>query len=359
MSLRIMLKIFTVLLVTSASLIYSAAAKPLIPQEQEGQITINNRILARMNDKTISVFDIVKKMDLFLSSYYPEAMNSPLSRFQFYKTNWRQMLERMIDDQLILADSEGKDLKISDGDIRKAIFERLGPNVMASLDRLAITYDEARKTIHEDMVVQKMLGAKVHSKAYQKVCPQQIKSAYTDYLKEQDIGEEWEYQVISMRCANIALSEQLAMHAYSLLSAAKSGPETLAAKIQEMRKEQDPEINVTVSKLLLASEKTISEAHRKGLEGLQPGMYSRPISQTSGNDKTSVQRIFFLKNHGVKPAPTFTSVANSLRDNLLENAATEEERAYKSRLRQRYSYDRLHMEEIAADFQPFSFIPQS
>lgn len=83
-------------------------------------------------------------------------------------------------------------------------------------------------------------------------------------------------------------------------------------------------------------------------------MYSKPILQTSRTDKTPVQRIFFLKNHGKKEAPAFETVAKTLRDTLLENAASQEEMNYKAKLRQRFSYDRLHMETIPSDFRPFS-----
>lgn len=349
-----MIRLLTLFLILASAAIHSAAS-PV--SQAEGQITIKNRILARVGDKTISVYDIAKKMDLFLSSYYPEAMNSPAARYQFYMSNWRPVMEKMIDDQLILADSEGKEFKITEGDIRQAVVDRLGPNVMATLDKLGMTYEEARKMIHEEMIVQRMLGAKVHTRAYQIVGPQQIKSAYHEYVAEQDVGEEWEYQVVSIRSPNIVLSEQLAAHAFMLLTAAKSGPETLAAKLQEMKKPEDPDFAVTVSQLLVANTKTISAAHRKGLEGLETGMYSKPIAQTSGNDKTPVQRIFFLKNHGKKPPPAFETVANKLRDTLLENAATQEESVYKNKLRQRYAYDSLNIETLPPDFQPFGFIP--
>lgn len=346
--------ILSVLFAASVCPLQAASSFPTASHD-DGQIIINNRILARVYDKTISVFDLVKKMDLFLSGYYPDVLKTAASRYQFYSTNWKAMLERMIDDQLILADAEGKDFKISEGDIRQAMLDRLGPNVLASLDRLKMTYEEARKMVQEELTVQKMLGAKVHSKAYQAIGPQQIKSAYTEYLAEQNTGDEWEYQVVSIRSPNITLSEQLAAHAYSLLNAALEGPEGLAAKLEEIRKPQDPTFSVTVSQLIVANEKTISDAHRKGLEGLETGMYSQPICQTTGSDKAPVQRIFFLKNHTSKAPPAFATMVNSLRDRLMDTAITQEEKTYKTRLRQRFTYDKLHLEETPTNFQPFSF----
>lgn len=348
-----MKRILTVIFALSATVLYSA--QPPVPPA-EGQITIKNRLLARVGDKTISIYDVVKKMDFFLSSYYPEVLQSSSSRFQFYSSNWKFMLEKMIDDELILADSEGKEIKLTEGDVRQMMFDRLGPNIVATLDKLGMTYEEARKMIHDEMIVIRMLGAKVHTKAYQVVGPENVKTAYKEYVAEQDVGEEWEYQVVSIRSPNAALSEKLAHHALMLLTAAKDGPETLAAKMQEMKKPEEPDFSVNVSQLLVANSKTISEAHRKGLEGLQAGMYSQPITQISGSDKTPVQRIFFLKKHGRKDPPTFETVAKNLHNTLLENAASQEEKVYKTKLRQRFSYDNLHIETIPADFQPFGFI---
>jgi len=99
----------------------------------------------------------------------------------------------------------------------------------------------------------------------------------------------------------------------------------------------------------------ISSAHRKGLEGLQPGMYSHPIMQTSGSENNPVQRIFFLKTLGTKEPPPFDEVVNKLRDRLMETAASQQEEGYKTKLRQRFSFDSLHLENIPPDFQPFKY----
>ena len=53
-----------------------------------------------------------------LTRYYPRFAQSKLARFEFYMNNWPHTFNQLIDQELILADSEGKELKVSDGDVR-------------------------------------------------------------------------------------------------------------------------------------------------------------------------------------------------------------------------------------------------
>src|SRR6202034_4472157 len=48
----------------------------LLSYDEPQDIVIYNRILAKVNGKTISVIDVMKKMDLFLQRYYPNYAQS-------------------------------------------------------------------------------------------------------------------------------------------------------------------------------------------------------------------------------------------------------------------------------------------
>ena len=67
----------------------------------------------------------------------------------------------MIDHELILADAEKLDLKITDSEVRETLHDKFGPNLMGSLDALGLTYEEAKEMIHAELVVQKMTWFKV------------------------------------------------------------------------------------------------------------------------------------------------------------------------------------------------------
>jgi len=326
--------------------------------EEAREIVIYNRILAKVSNKTISVLDVVKKMDIFLNATYPHALESKVARYQFYMANWKAVLDQMIDAELTLSDVGEKDLKITEGEVREAIIEKFGPNVMTTLDKCGLTYEEARKITRDDLMLQRMNWFKVQVKALQQVGPQEIRAQYQEYLTEHPSEEEWSYQVLSIRSPEVNLSEQVAKQAFSLLQQTKTDLTGLKKTLQEM-KQSNEKITFSISEEITATERTISNAHRKGLEGVEEGECSQPILQTSGNDKNPVQRIFLLKHHGVKKAPSFQSLKEELKRKRLEEVMAKEDEVYRQKLRQRYGH-LLVLEELPPSFEPFSveFNPQ-
>ncbi|MBA3815063.1 MAG: SurA N-terminal domain-containing protein, partial [Parachlamydiaceae bacterium] len=106
----------------------------LFNTEQELQIVVNNRILAKVNGKAISVMDLMKKMDLLFYRQFPQYISSAQARYQFYQANWKHLLEEIIDKELILADAQDAKIPISAGDVRQEMEVLFGPNIISNLD---------------------------------------------------------------------------------------------------------------------------------------------------------------------------------------------------------------------------------
>lgn len=342
------------------------ANQPLMPMSEPQHLIVNNRILAKVNDKTISVIDVMKKMDVFLNRVYPHLANSKMARYQFYSTNWNDVLQQMIDDELILLDSEGKDLKITDGDVRESLQERFGPNVMANLDKLGLSYEEAKKMIHTELVVQRMIWFRVNSKALVSVNPQDVKDSYREYCVQNPPLEQWKYQVLSIRAKDKQAAEQIAAKAYlslindhlDLKAVAKqfngSLPDDIAMSMT-VSNDNKSAVSVSVSDEYEVTDKEISQAHRQVLFSLKEGSYSRPVSQISRVDNTMVYRIFYLKNHSRTVVPPFDELEEKLENDLIQQAVNRENKIYISKLRERLGYNEKHMQEaIPSDFQPFT-----
>lgn len=342
------------------------ASAPFTSLEEPQNLIVHNRILAKVNDKTISVVDVMKKMDVYLNRAYPHLTGSKLARYQFYSANWRETLDQMIDDELMLIDSEGKDLKITDGDVRENLQERFGPNVMANLDKLGLSYDEARKMIHTELVVQKMVWFRVNAKALLSVNPKDIKEFYKDYCLKNPPVERWKYQVLSIRARDTQSAEILASKAYERLMMDKTDLQTVASQLQEPRSndrvsvmhvshEQNEDVSISVSEEYEVTDKEISDAHKKALIFLKPGSYSKPISQLSRFDNSTVYRIFYLKDHSKSKVPQFEKIEEKLENELIQQAIGRESGIYIQKLRERLGYDAKNMQEsIPNDFQPFT-----
>jgi len=319
----------------------------------EGQeLIVHNRILATVNGKAVSVMDVMKKMDVFLSRNYPEHSKSDTSRYQFFIQNWRDTLNQIIDNELILADAEKLEIKIADAEVREKIHERFGPNVMASLDELGLTLDEAWHMIYAEMAVQRMSWYRVHSKAMHRIGPQDIKVGYEAYLAQNPPQEEWKYQVLSIRAATDSLGKVFAQKAQALLQGEPLPFEALASKLKEGMKD-DSNVTITVSDELDVAGSKLSEAHKTVLCTLKPGSYSEPVSQVSRRDQSVVHRIFYLKEHKVIPPKSFDAMVDALHDQLVMKEVNKEFPLYLKKLRKQFNYEGKELSSLPNDFVPF------
>ena len=327
-----------------------AETPSLISQEEPEDLIIHNRILAKVNGKTISVIDVVKKMDLFLQKNYPHLADSKVARYQFFSAQWKDYLVQMIDSELMLVDAERLEIKVSDAEVREEILSRFGPNIMPALEKLGISYEEAKTLIHDELIVQRMIWFRVNSKALIQVNSKDIKKAYEQYVDKNPEMQEWIYQVLSIRSADKSASELIASKAFNLLQSRMP----LEIAVDELKKDNET-LTVSLSPDIQADDKSLSTSHRDVLHKMQPLTYSEPIAQVSRADNSVVYRIFYLKSHTTKRVPAFQKMAEKLKDELLQDVANKENTRYLLKLRERLGYDEKHMmETLPPDFQPFA-----
>src|SRR5262249_17801417 len=149
-------------------------------QEDKAHIVVNNRILARINEKAISVVDLMKKLDVLFYREFPQYTSSKVARYQFYQANWKNVLQELIDKELILADAEENKLPISSGDVRQEMEQLFGPNIIANLDKVGLSFDDAWKIVQGDITIRRMMYMRVNAKAMRQVTPQDVWAAYEE-----------------------------------------------------------------------------------------------------------------------------------------------------------------------------------
>lgn len=326
------------------------ADTPILQQEEAGDLIIYNRILAKVSGKTISVIDVMKRMDMFLQKHYPQLANSKAARYQFYSSQWRDYLAQMIDQELILADAEHLQVKITEAEVREEILNRFGPNTMPILDSMGLTYEETKNMIRDEMLVQRMLWFRVNSKALSSVNSSDVKVAYRQFCEKNPELEEWQYQVLSIRSPQKEVSEDLAKRAFDLLHTKLD-----LSAVSEQILAPEGTATITLSPDLQADEKSISSSHKSVLKNLTENTFSEPIAQVNRIDNSVVYRIFYLKKHSKRVLPSFEKMAEELKEQLLQEAANAENTHYIKKLRNRLGYDEKHMlESLPPDFQPFA-----
>lgn len=322
------------------------AQMPAMDLADNKKIAVQNVLLAKVGDTTISVIDVKKKLDLLFHQNYAHLGHSSQARFQFYESGWRPTLMQMIDNELILADAAAREVKLSDGEVREELENRFGPNVLSTLDKIHITYDEAWKIIKNDLIVQRMSWWFIQSKAIQSVTPQDIRHAYRDYLEKNPSYQELKYQVISIRSDK---AEVIAEKAYQLLSSRDQNPEGVAEELKKL------DNSIQISTEYTAKDTELSDTHKAALSSLSPKSYSAPIFQKNRSDKQTVARIFYLHEKAEYLAPSFGELSQKLKNDLIQQSMGKESVAYLEKLRKQYGFDPGHLKEsFPEEMHPFS-----
>ena len=332
----------------------SHADTSLIGGAKEQQITVNNRILAKVNGKAISVIDLMKKMDMLFYKQFPEYTTSAAARYQFYLSNWKHVLSEMIDKELITADAEESKLVVSAGDVRQEMETMFGPNIIANLDKVGLTFEEAYQMVLADITLKRMMYFRVQSKAITQATPQKIRDFYNEVSKNLVRDNEWVYRVITIRHKDPAKAAEAAHTAQNFLKEDRVPFDELSAKWKEFSLNSPKAPTVTVSEEFHTKEKELSESFKKTLITLKPDTYSDPLAQKSRADNSTVVRIFYLKNMIAGGVIPFNEVEAKIKDKLIEDAMEKESKAYLAKLRQHFdAQDGLIEGLINSDYQPF------
>lgn len=324
-------------------------------QQMEPKMMIHNRPLAKINSRVISLMDIVKKMNVFINDYHPEVRENEVALYQFYSTNWQSVLDEIINNELMLLDATDQEIPVSDGDIHEEMEERFGPNVMGTLDRVSMDYEEAYAMIQSEILVRQMLYLKVHMRAKHNITPKLIKEFYETYLKTNPATEQWQYQVLTIHGQD---EEQCSLLATKISGLIENNGLSLKEIQEKLELEEDTAlegIRVSLSEDFDVNENSVSKQHQAVLTKLDTGMHSSPEKQTSRHDNSTVYRIFHLKSHVRMEPQSFQEIAQNLEDELYHNAFQSNQTEYIEKLKKKYDIEKNpYFDTFSADYQPFT-----
>lgn len=335
----------------STQLLLANTPPPSLIKSFEPKILIENSIIANVNGTTISMLDVVKKMDLYFLKAYPNLENAKSQKFQFYNSSWRYFLSEIINAELMIADSKEKEIVITDGEIREEMEKRFSPNIMLTLDNINLSYDDAWDMIKRELIVQRMSWFYIHSKALQEVTPHDIRLAYQEYLNKNPPTTLWTYRVISFNESVEGKGIETADELYRLLTKAK--PEDLEKFITDL-KDTFSDVKIQLTSEYHNNSEDISKSHKDSLKTLTDNSYSKPISQPSRSTNKLVTRIFYLKNSSINNPSTFSEMSNELKNQLIQKQAQKQSEIYIVKLKERYGYNNnMSITQFPKDFQPF------
>jgi hypothetical protein len=317
------------------------------------KVLVNNRVVAVVNGKVISVVDLMKKMDMMLYQYYPEYLGVPEARYQFYSSQWKELLSDLIDKELVLADAEEKQFEVSSGDVREELEEIFGPNVMVNLDTTGFSMDEAWKLIKAEITIRRMMSYQVRQRVMPQITPALIKKAYQERVKELSDQTEATWLSITIKSSDIEKAKKVADEAYKLVSTEKVGHNRLEEEMKARLLLQEP-VALTVSQVFTQKSSELSPALLELFSTMQKGSYSAPQLQTSRTGSAPVLRIYHLQDIRQEAAPSMQELEPLLREEIANKLMKDTTKKYYSDLSQHFHVSKEQIEkDLPNNFQPF------
>lgn len=327
---KIFLLLLTSIIISNPLPIYPQSISPTT-----AQVKIQNRILAQINDKVISMIDVTKQMDLIFYREFSQYASSTPARYEFYTQSWPLVLKEMIDRELILADAKEKKIQASEGEIHKHLDTLFGPDVINNLEKAQLSFTEAYQMIKKELTTQKMLEF-LQFKAYKQISPAKLLREYQLFCKENKQASEWVYRVLTVRSLNQELGKMAAEKAHTLLS--QDQESTIIQDILS-KKEFKNKIVISLSNEYRISEDKISPEIMQILSSLTPTSHSPVLKQFSRTEKSDVFRIYILKDHLKFSPPKYNELESQLTDRSFQKALTQEKEKYIKSLKQTYGLE--------------------
>lgn len=345
------LKLIIIALCLLVQLEARSPASWLFAPDEKNVLLVQPRILAHVNGKTITVIDLMHKMDMAFYEKFPEYADLVEPRYQFYQTNWRYVLQDLIDQELMLADAADLKIELSRGEVRKEMEKLFGPNVVANVQKAGLQYDEALTLVRSDMLIQRLLYFKVHTPALRFATPKEVQVAYEEYQKTHQLPAELTYRVISVRSHIAERAKEVSQQIHTQLVAGVSLDEV----VKEMQSQED--VQVACSEQEKRAEGDLSEHYRTALSQLSAGGYSAPLAQESRKRGETLLRIFHLAELKPAGAPPLAEVEEKLKEELLGSASQRLTMAYLKDLRARYRVEEMQdYKKIPQEFEPFQML---
>jgi hypothetical protein len=316
-------------------------------------VRVDNRILAEVNGKAITVLDLQKKMEMVLRQAFAQHADNPVAQFQFYNGSWRQVLDELIDRELVLADAQRMGMKVTTGEIRQEMVQTFGHDVMGTLDQLEMPYNEAWELVESEMLIRRMTFARAHMKAFTKVHPSDVRSAYQDYLNDFDDSPQLTYRVVTIRSDDEERGREVADSVNQQLESSNDLATAVAVIVQQS--ENDPTVSTKLSDLYVQKGSEISPDYLEVLAALSPGNASTPTAQYSKATGKTVYRLFLLEDSVSDPAQPFEDLEELFNNRLVERSIAEETLNYKQELRTQFNMTEERLcEMIPPGFSPFT-----
>jgi hypothetical protein len=334
----------------------AAPGSAFMGAEEDFEILFENKLLAQVNGKPVTVFDVMKKMDLMFYRQYPQYVDSKQARFQFYQMSWKHVLQDLVEKELMMADAMNSKMEVTSSEVRQELERSFGPNIISNLDKIDMNLEEAKKILESEILIRKLTMYKITGKAYRSVSPQDIKAAYTDWAKDNASPEKWVYRVLTIRDGKdgekgrslASLMFKWLQDGKGDLDEAKSAFERLGILSETTKITASEELRMTQDELLPEVKEVLLALNGSG--------FSEPIAQKSRRDSSTSWKIYSLEKVEIPLTPSYRQMESKLRDQLLQEAVSKEGQEYLNQLKVQFDVHDAYASQLPENWEPFNLI---
>jgi hypothetical protein len=320
------------------------------PSSRPHQIIVNNKVLAKINGKPISLVDVVKKLEMVFYQQYPDYAHSSEAKYEFFTNSWQHVLSDMINAELILADAEQKKLEANDGEIHQQLEQNFGPSVIENLEKANLNFEDAFQMTRRELTASKMLDM-LQFKAIQKVTPNELKETYNKHFTHLKPITIFHYQVLSFSGENSDLNKESSNLARNYLQKEAATPEKVKEKLLKAKRYEN-QVKIEVSSLIQTEEEKLSKSYQ---EILSPLAENQPSNVLENSNSKQPYRLFFLSQKEIQTPPTFKDVEKNLNDAVFQEKLAGEQQKYLKSLRDNFAISDAEVLDLPDNYQPFSY----
>lgn len=316
------------------------------------KIAVNNIPLAKINGKVISLADVVKELDLRMYLHNPEDYKNPNLRFGFYKESWKRQLDELVHLELLRKEADERKLKVTDADVRQELVSRYGNDIVKTLHEVNFTYEDVKNSVRNDVLAQQMNWFGYINKAFYKIGPQTLKTAYDEHVAANPGTETWKYQFLTVRVKDKVKADQITFKMKALDPSNFSNLQSLKDSLISLFSKEE-EFKISISDQLSVDDKSIAPEHKTLLASLPIDTITPPICKLQNNEY--VIRLFQLKDHIKSEPMPFSQMSDRLRSELISKVLDKDRQNFFQRLKDKYGYsDEQIYIKIPEGFEPFS-----
>jgi hypothetical protein len=338
--------------VALAMMVCSCLAFGDAPAHRRSAIVVENRVLAMVRDQIVTVVDVTKKMDMIFCQQFPQYKGVPEARYEFYRTNWRNIFQELVDRQLIISMAEEKQFGVTNGDIRQELEELFGPNAMMNLYEGGLSLHDVEEMMKADILLRRALSFYVHAPAFAAVTPAVLRAEYEKRVEELKKKYGWVWRTVTVRSKSGDCPKRIADRVWNRLQKEKCTIEQVGAELGDG-------YEVVMSQPFRSEQSEVAANVQTILEQLQPQTFSEPQPCTLRSDPRQGWRCYIVDDRFFVKAPSFDELESTLRQEMVSPAITKRTVEFFEDLRKQYGVKHLLSSEELQAFEPFQLKEKS